>query len=176
MYCSQLHALICWKRLLWFISIHLFCFILFLVSSPIQFVPTPLPQYIICFTLVLFVSVCSYLFMFPPCYPPCISCLYSVHSVPSNFLISFLNMFLFISIWLSSVFSMWVSDHSSALHPPPVGGVLAWSLTLSLSSVHASPGGSTAWVSLKDVHVYLTAPVYTLIKDVSFFSLSVSAV
>lgn len=33
--------------------------------------------------------------------------------------------------------------------------------TLSLSSVHASP-------KAKDVHVYLTAPVYTLIKDVSF--------
>lgn len=119
-----------------------------------------------CFTLVLFISVCSYLFMFP-CYPMCISCLYPVLSVPSNFYYLFL-MFLFISIGYRLLLNVSLGPQ---LFSFPVLWVESGLVpTLSLSSVHAAPKAALpgcACIPDSDcLHSY---------KGCVFFSLSVSA-
>lgn len=73
---------------------------------------------------------------------------------------------------------MCVLDQSNSLHLS-WGKSLAWSLPYlcHLYMPHPTPFAlySNAWMSPKHVHVHLTVPVYTLIKDV-FFSFSVSAI
>lgn len=137
MYCSQFQTLICWKSLLNSFQITYFvhppfCFLSDTVCTNFLFQST---FCIFCLTLVLFVSVCSYLFMFP-CYPLCISCLYSVHSVPSNFWYLFL-MFLFISIGYRLLFDVSLGPQLFTL--PIMWLEPGLVPTLSLSSVHASP-------------------------------------
>lgn len=82
-----------------------------------------------------------------------------------QFLVSFANVSIHF-YWLSS-FAWCESRTTVILFTPPVGGVWLGSYLISVICT-CIPQGSTAWMSLKDLHVYLTVLVYILIKDVSF--------
>lgn len=129
-------------------SNHLFSFILFLVSDVKEFVPTRcLFQSL--YDLVhssssLYVPLYLWTFVILRVFPVCTQC--TLFCPISN-----------TSICPFSIcFSMRVSDHSYSLYHS-CGWSLAWSLPYMSCHLYMHPWGSISRVSLRDVHVYLTA-------------------
>lgn len=128
-----------------------------------------------CFQIDLFLKIIQFcLSMFLSISVPTISHLYFLSPLECSvqFLIYFANVsirvYLVIICW-----KMWVLDQSNSLYPS-CGKSLAWSLPYlcHLYMPHSTPSPNTAtpgWAQTKHVHVHLTVPVYTLIKDVFFF-------